>query len=172
GLPDWPGIRAADRLDLLLRHPLSFSRPRNRELAAVAVFGAGGRAAFDADLAATLPGAAHPVREASRLMDCPGDWLVTVLGWVSLARAGTRQVMERRSAERPASNTAEQIASAAMDTTLPTRPRLPIRARLATTVGGAAATGSRLAGKGGGSVLGGGISLRPGPGARLLLAAR
>ena len=88
GLPDWPGIRAADRLDLLLRHPLSFSRPRNRQSAAVAVFGAAGRAAFDADLAAMLPDAAYPVREASRLMDCPGDWLVTVLGWVILAREG------------------------------------------------------------------------------------
>jgi hypothetical protein len=40
------------------------------------------------------------------------------------------------------------------------RSRLPMRARLATTVGGAAATVSRLAGKGDGSVIGGIIGLR------------
>jgi uncharacterized protein len=81
GLPDWPGIRTADRLTLLLRHPLSLGDPRNRALAATAIFGTGGRAGLDADLAAALPTAAHPVAEASRLMDCPGDWLVTVLRW-------------------------------------------------------------------------------------------
>ncbi len=81
GLPDWPGIRAADRLTLLLQHPLSLNDPRNRGLAATAVFGTGGRAGLDADLARVLPRAAHRVAEASRLMDCPGDWLVTVLRW-------------------------------------------------------------------------------------------
>src|SRR5215469_3976112 len=79
--------------------------------------------------------------------------------------------MEPRSAERAASNTAEPIASAAMDTTLPARPRLPMRARLATTVGGAAATVSKLAGKGDGSVIGGVISLRLEPDLLSLLAA-
>jgi lipid II isoglutaminyl synthase (glutamine-hydrolysing) len=58
-----------------------------------------------------------------------------------------------------------------MDTTLSGRPRLPMRARLATTVGGAAATVSRLAGKGDGSVIGGVISLRLEPGLLSLLAA-
>jgi lipid II isoglutaminyl synthase (glutamine-hydrolysing) len=58
-----------------------------------------------------------------------------------------------------------------MDTTLPGRSRLPIRARLATTVGGAAATVSRLAGKGDGSVIGGVISLRLEPDLLSLLAA-
>ncbi|MCW2930314.1 MAG: ATPase-like protein [Actinomycetia bacterium] len=81
GLPDWPGMRAADRLALLLRHPLALSDSRNRLLAAAAVFGVDGRDGFDADLAAALPRAAHRVAEASRLMDCPGDWLVTVLRW-------------------------------------------------------------------------------------------
>jgi hypothetical protein len=81
GLPDWPGMRAADRLTLLLRHPLSLSDPLNRALAAAAVFGTDGRDDFDADLAVALPRAAHRVAEASRLMDCPGDWLVTVLRW-------------------------------------------------------------------------------------------
>jgi UDP-N-acetylmuramyl tripeptide synthase len=58
-----------------------------------------------------------------------------------------------------------------MDTSLPARPRLPIRARLATTVGGAAATVSRLAGKGDGSVIGGIIGLRLEPDLLSLLAA-
>jgi lipid II isoglutaminyl synthase (glutamine-hydrolysing) len=49
--------------------------------------------------------------------------------------------------------------------------RLPMRARVATTVGGAAATVSRLAGKGDGSVIGGVISLRLAPDLLSLLAA-
>jgi lipid II isoglutaminyl synthase (glutamine-hydrolysing) len=49
--------------------------------------------------------------------------------------------------------------------------RLPMRARLATTVGGAAATVSRLAGKGDGSVIGGIIGLRLEPDLLSLLAA-
>jgi lipid II isoglutaminyl synthase (glutamine-hydrolysing) len=50
------------------------------------------------------------------------------------------------------------------------RARLPMRARLATTVGGAAATVSRLAGKGDGSVIGGRIGLRLEPDLLSLLA--
>jgi lipid II isoglutaminyl synthase (glutamine-hydrolysing) len=50
------------------------------------------------------------------------------------------------------------------------RARLPMRARLATTVGGAAATVSRLAGKGDGSVIGGRIGLRLQPDLLSLLA--
>src|ERR1019366_1852943 len=42
----------------------------------------------------------------------------------------------------------------------PRRFSLPLRARLATTVGGAAGRASRLAGRGDGSVIGGGIGLR------------
>ena len=49
--------------------------------------------------------------------------------------------------------------------------RLPIRARLASTVGGAAASVSRLAGKGDGSVIGGRIGLRLEPDLLSLLAA-
>jgi hypothetical protein len=81
GLPDWPGMRAADRLTLLLRHPLSLSDARNRALAAVAVFGVDGRDGLDADFGVALPWAPPRAAEASRLMDCPGDWLVTVLRW-------------------------------------------------------------------------------------------
>ncbi|HEY6789676.1 MAG TPA: MurT ligase domain-containing protein [Trebonia sp.] len=58
-----------------------------------------------------------------------------------------------------------------MDTSVPDRPRLPIRARLATTVGGAAATVSKLAGRGDGSVIGGIIGLRLEPDLLSLLAA-
>ena len=57
-----------------------------------------------------------------------------------------------------------------MDPSLPARPRLPIRARLATTVGGAAATVSKLAGRDG-SVIGGIIGLRLEPDLLSLLAA-
>ena len=51
------------------------------------------------------------------------------------------------------------------------RTRLPLRARVATTVGGAAATVSRLAGRGDGSVIGGVISLRLAPDLLSRLAA-
>ncbi|HVT69320.1 MAG TPA: MurT ligase domain-containing protein [Trebonia sp.] len=51
------------------------------------------------------------------------------------------------------------------------RTRLPMRARVATTVGDAAATVSRLAGRGDGSVIGGRIGLRLAPDLLSLLAA-
>jgi UDP-N-acetylmuramyl tripeptide synthase len=51
------------------------------------------------------------------------------------------------------------------------RSRLPLRARAATTVGAAAATASRLAGRGDGSVIGGIISLRLAPDLLSQLAA-
>src|ERR1700729_738417 len=58
-----------------------------------------------------------------------------------------------------------------MDDNTQQRLRLPMRARVATTVGGAAATVSRLAGKGDGSVIGGLIGLRLAPDLLSLLAA-
>src|SRR6185437_7780664 len=58
-----------------------------------------------------------------------------------------------------------------MDDNTQQRIRLPMRARVATTVGGAAATVSRLAGKGDGSVIGGRIGLRLAPDLLSLLAA-
>src|SRR3984885_11292800 len=58
-----------------------------------------------------------------------------------------------------------------MDDNTQQRLRLPMRARVAPTVGGAAATVSRLAGKGDGSVIGGVISLRLAPDLLSLLAA-
>ena len=57
-----------------------------------------------------------------------------------------------------------------MDDNTQQRLRLPMRARVATTVGGAAATVSRLAGKGDGSVIGGIIGLRLAPDLLSLLA--
>ena len=57
-----------------------------------------------------------------------------------------------------------------MDANNQHRTRLPMRAKLATTVGGAAATVSRIAGKGDGSVIGGVISLRLEPDLLSLLA--
>src|SRR6201997_5600898 len=58
-----------------------------------------------------------------------------------------------------------------MDDNTKQRSRLPMRARVATTVGGAAATVSRLAGRGDGSVIGGIIGLRLAPDLLSLLAA-
>src|ERR1700761_205537 len=58
-----------------------------------------------------------------------------------------------------------------MDDNTQQRFRLPMRARVATTIGGAAATVSRLAGKGDGSVIGGIIGLRLAPDLLSLLAA-
>lgn len=86
GLPDWPGMQAGERLRLLLGHPLSQRAKRNRELAATALFGAEGRASFEAtlrtDLATALGGfTVSHLSEATRLMACPGEWLVTVLQW-------------------------------------------------------------------------------------------
>jgi lipid II isoglutaminyl synthase (glutamine-hydrolysing) len=57
-----------------------------------------------------------------------------------------------------------------MDDNTHHRSRLPMRARVATTVGGAAATVSRIAGKGDGSVIGGIIGLRLAPDLLSLLA--
>ena len=88
GLPDWPGIRIADRLSALGRHRLSMASPRNRRLARIALLGQDGRADLDADLAAATPGI-HPAARlphAARLMGAgahrPGpEWLEIVLSW-------------------------------------------------------------------------------------------
>jgi hypothetical protein len=87
GLPDWPGIPAAERLRLLLGHPRSPRAECNREMAAAALFGEDGQAVFEAELAADLAVALavtpYPCRlaEATILMDCPGQWLLTVMRW-------------------------------------------------------------------------------------------
>lgn len=97
GLPDWPGILAGQRLELLVRHPVALTVPANRALATTALYGAEGKMAFcgalAADLALIFPAAFlssrtdNPVcpvyqpkpeilAEAMRLMDVPADWLV------------------------------------------------------------------------------------------------
>lgn len=101
GLPDWTGILARERLRALLRHPLSLEVAANRGVAAAALFGEGGQEAFGAALAADLAVVGDPVRDAgavpensrssfspassfsqaSGLLDCDGDWLVTVMRW-------------------------------------------------------------------------------------------
>lgn len=99
GLPDWPGILAGQRLELLLRHPAALTVPANRALATTAIYGADGKPAFcqalASDLALIFPAAFlsyqtdNPVcpdyqpkpeilAEAMRLMDVPPDWLIAV----------------------------------------------------------------------------------------------
>jgi hypothetical protein len=105
GLPDWPGIRAGQRLRLLLllHHRVALTEPVNRSLAAIALFGADGRDVFSGALATELAlifpeilASRTPRRgmfprqldsgalaEAMGMMECPGDWLATVLRWPS-----------------------------------------------------------------------------------------
>jgi uncharacterized protein len=91
GLPDWPGIRVADRLGWLRRHRLAMESSRNRELARTALLGAGGgaaRASLDADLAVAGMGISPPLRlrHAAQTMGAGGHgrqpgWLEVVLSW-------------------------------------------------------------------------------------------
>jgi hypothetical protein len=87
GLPDWPGIRVADRLDGLRGHPLAMGSERNRRIAVTALLG-DERTDLDADLAIAGMGVSPPLRlrHAARMMrvaghgDQPG-WLEVVLSW-------------------------------------------------------------------------------------------
>ena len=90
GLPDWPGIRVADRLAGLRRHPLAMESERNRTVASTALLGAGGagRERLDADLAIAGIGISPPLRlrHAARIMGAGGHgrqpgWLEVVLSW-------------------------------------------------------------------------------------------
>lgn len=97
GLPDWPGVLAGQRLDLLMRHPAALTVPANHALAATALYGADGKTEFcralASDLALIFPAAFLAYRsdnpvcpdyrpkpeilaEAMRLMDVPSDWLI------------------------------------------------------------------------------------------------
>jgi hypothetical protein len=87
GLPDWPGIRVADRLGGLRGHPLAMESERNRTAAMTALLG-DGRAGLDADLALTGMGVSPPrrLRHAARAMGAAGHggqpgWLEVVLSW-------------------------------------------------------------------------------------------
>jgi len=88
GLPDWPGIRVADRLGGLRRHPLAMESQRNRTAASTALLGRDGSAALDADLATAGIGISPPLRlrHAARMMGAGGHgrqpgWLEVVLSW-------------------------------------------------------------------------------------------
>ncbi len=87
GLPDWPGIRVADRLAGLRGHPLAMESERNRTAAMTALLG-DSRADLDADLALTGMGISPPgrLRHAARAMGAAGHggqpgWLEVVLSW-------------------------------------------------------------------------------------------
>jgi hypothetical protein len=90
GLPDWPGIRVADRLGGLRRHPLAMESERNRAVASTALLGAGGvgRERLEADLAIAGIGISPPLRlrHAAATMGAGGHaaqpgWLEVVLSW-------------------------------------------------------------------------------------------
>jgi hypothetical protein len=87
GLPDWPGIRVADRLSGLRGHPLAMEAERNRTAAMTALLG-DGRADLDADLAIAGMGISPPrrLRHTARAMGAAGHggqpgWLEVVLSW-------------------------------------------------------------------------------------------
>ncbi len=87
GLPDWPGIRVADRLRGLRGHPLAMESERNRTAAMTALLG-DGRVDLDADLAIAGMGLPPPrrLRHAARAMGAAGyggppGWLEVVLSW-------------------------------------------------------------------------------------------
>ena len=88
GLPDWPGIRVADRLGGLRRHPLAMEAEQNRAAASTALLGCDGGAALDADLVTAGIGISPPLRlrHAARMMGAAGlgrqpGWLEVVLSW-------------------------------------------------------------------------------------------
>ncbi len=88
GLPDWPGIRVADRLGGLRRHRLAMESEGNRRAASTALLGDDGRADLDADLAIAGMGISPPLRlrHAAGMMGAGGHerrpgWLEVVLSW-------------------------------------------------------------------------------------------
>src|SRR6185437_10851722 len=88
GLPDWPGIRVADRLGALRRHPLAMESGHNRAVASTALLGGEGGTRLDADLAIAGVGISAPLRlgHAARIMGAGGHgrqpgWLEAVLSW-------------------------------------------------------------------------------------------
>ncbi len=88
GLPDWPGIRVADRLGGLRRHRLAMESERNRRAARTALLGGDGRTGLYADLAIAGMGISPParLRHVARMMGAGGHgrqpgWLEVVLSW-------------------------------------------------------------------------------------------
>ena len=89
GLPDWPGIRAGQRVRALRRHSLSMELAANRQLAWIALAGEDGPGPLAADLGQVMPGVDHAqgLRHTAALMEVSGGagtgpgWLEAVLSW-------------------------------------------------------------------------------------------
>jgi hypothetical protein len=99
GLPDWPGIRAGDRLDALHRHRLSMDAVPNRVIAMTALLGAEAEESpIHADLATAGVGLAPPrqVAHAAAMLDA--RWLDAVLSWPARLIAHAAQDDIRRAA--------------------------------------------------------------------------
>jgi hypothetical protein len=103
GLPDWPGIRVADRLDALRRHHLSMDAESNRLIAITAILGT--EHDLDANLATAGIGLGQQQRlsHAARMMGTartghgagPG-WLEVVVSWPSrLIRPGGERALSK-----------------------------------------------------------------------------
>jgi hypothetical protein len=108
GLPDWPGIRVADRLDGLRGHSLAMGSERNRRAAVTALLG-DERAGLDADLALAGMGISPPLRlrHAARMMGVAGHggqpgWLEVVLSWPGRLIGPVAQGPEAPAAPLPA----------------------------------------------------------------------
>jgi uncharacterized protein len=107
GLPDWPGIRVADRLAGLRRHPLSMASAWHRELATVALLGDDGGAGLEQDLAAVAIELSprQRLRHAARILGVgargqePG-WLEVVLSWPDQITRAAGNSDVRRTATR------------------------------------------------------------------------
>ena len=108
------------------------------------------------------------VSHRGQLRKAAGEMGVT--GWLEAGAVLAAAVHRRRGrpgeqfAWRPRARPGRRIASADMS-------KLPLRARLATSIGGAAGRVSRLTGRGDGSVIGGVLGLRVEPELLRLLAA-
>ena len=164
--PTWPtapDVKIGQRVSGLRRHPLSMEVTRNRLIAWTALLGEDDQSAFIEDLAAVTIGVSHTgqLRKAAGEMGVTG-WLEAVLSWPRRFIVGARRPGEQLSGPRTRSR--RRIASADMS-------KLPLRARLATSIGGAAGRVSRLTGRGDGSVIGGVLGLRVEPELLRLLAA-
>ena len=162
GLADRADVRVGQRVSGLRRHPLSMELARNRQPAWTVLLGEDEQRGFVDDLAAVVIGVSHrgQLRQAAGEMGIAG-WLESVLSWPRRFIVGSD---DQVAASAPSAASAVHIASAAMG-------KLPLRARLATTIGGAAGRVSRLSGRGDGSVIGGVLGLRMEPDLLRILAA-
>ena len=162
-LADRPDVKIGQRVSGLRRHPLSMEVTRNRLIAWTALLGEDDQAGFIEDLAAVAIGVSHrgQLGKAAGEMGVTG-WLEAVLSWPRRFIVGADDLASLPGGTR--ARPGRRIASADMS-------KLPLRARLATSIGGAAGRVSRLTGRGDGSVIGGVLGLRVEPDLLRLLAA-